>query len=421
MVALRVAIRGSRNQAAKYIPRAKMDTDVRVAVLGMGYHGRTVARELASDNRVSDLILADKRVDHAKYLLPVLRTASASVRELDVADGMALSRTLSEVDVAVNMVPEAYNMAVMDACLKAGCGYVDVSSFHPTAENEHGDIRDQLGQDGAWQARGLTAIVSIGSDPGLPNILARAAADRLRSVDAILIRRAASAGEALDGYPLYSAEAFLRYALAQPIVWEDGRFVPRRSGADEEDFEFPPPIGRRRVHLFRSESVLTLPLRLGKPVGRVDYKHDIRPDLIQAIHSLDAIDMLDPHRSIRVHGQRLTFRDAFLRVFPDPLSVMGLREGAWVIVVEVRGRNPEGERATIQGWVLMENREASDRRQTTPEHLLTSTAAAAGAILIGTKKAPRAGVLVPEEIPPEVIAPELELRGVRQNFVRANT
>lgn len=389
---------------------------VRVAVVGMGYHGRTVARELAADGRITQLLLADKRADRAKYLLPVLRAGLATVRELDLTDGAALKRMLSEVDVAVNMVPERYNMAMMRACLDVGCGYLDVSSFHPTSPGERGDIRDQLAQDEAWQERGMTAIIGLGSDPGLPNVLARAAADRLESVDAILIRRGASATEALDGYPLYSGEAFLQYSLAQPVVWEGGRFVPGQSGTEEEDFVFPPPLGKRRVHLFRSESVMTLPLRLGRPVGRVDYKHDIRPDLVRAIRALDAIGLLDPHRSIRVHDQRVTFRDAFLRALPDPLTLMGLRVGAWMMVVEVRGTTAEGKPETIQGWVVMENREASERRQTTPEHVLTSAAAAAGALLIGTKRTPRPGVLVPEQLPPAAIASELETRGVRLNF-----
>lgn len=395
-----------------------MDAGVRVAVVGMGYHGRTAARELASDSRVSELVLADKRADRGRYVLPLLKHAATSVRELDVTDGTALRRTLSEVDVAVNMVPEMYNMAMMRACLDAGCGYVDVSSFHPTAETDRGDIRDQLNLDSVWRDRGNTAILCLGSDPGLPNILARAATDRLQTVDAIRIRRAASATDAIDGYPLYSGEAFIRYALAQSVVWEGGKFVNQVSGDGEEDFNFPLPIGRRRVHLFRSESVMTLPLRLGKPVGLVDYKHDIRLELVRAIQALDSIGLLDPGRSIRVLDQRFTFRDAFLRVLPDPLMLMGLKVGAWMMVVEARGTTPEGKNETIVGWVIMENKEASERRQTTPEHLLTSAAAAAGALLIGTKRAPRSGVLVPEELPPAAIASELGTRGVRLNFTQ---
>ncbi len=259
----------------------------------------------------------------------------------------------------------------------------------------------------------------MGSDPGLPNLLARAASDRLQSVDAIRIRRAASAGKGLDGYPDYSGEAFLQYALSPPVVWEGGRFVARKAGDEQENFNFPPPIGRRRVHLFRSESVMSLPLRLGKPVGRVDYKHDIHLDLVRAIQALNALGFFAPDRSIRIQAQRLTFRDAFLRVLPDPMALMGLVVGAWVMVVEAEGTTPEGSKATIRGWVLMENREATERRGTTPDYLLTCLAASAGAALIGAKKAPRAGVLAPEELPPDTIGPELELRGVRLRLTQA--
>jgi saccharopine dehydrogenase (NAD+, L-lysine-forming) len=391
---------------------------LRIAVLGMGAHGRTVALELATDPRVSNIVLVDKHGERARVLLKSPLMVSASARVLDVRDGPTLRKLLSEVDVAVNMTPEEHNLAIMRECLEARCGYVDTASFYPPTDRGPGDIYDQLDQDRGWQERGLTAIVGLGSDPGLPNILARMASDQLQAIHEIRIRRAATATKALDGYPLYSGESFLRYALFPPEVWEEGHLVHKEPGSGEEDFEFPPPIGRRRVTLFRSESVVTVPLRLGKPVGRVDYKHDIRSELVLAIHALNRLGFFEPNRLVRILGAQTTFKEAFLQTFPDPIATMSLRVGAWAMVVEALGTTSEGMETTIRGSVLMENLEATARRETTPEQLLSSRAAAAGALLIGAKKTPRPGVLVPEEFPPAVIIPELERRGVKLHMTR---
>ncbi len=388
---------------------------MRVAILGIGGYGRAAALELASDRRVSELLLIDRRGDRPRVLQHALRT-SASALELDVTNAQALRHALSEVDVTVNMIPSQHNIAIMDACLDAGCGYVDVSSHHPASAGETGDILEQLDQDQDWRDRRLTAIVSMGSDPGLSNVMARVASARFQRIDVIRIRRAATGPKAVDGFPMYSREIFLEDALSQPVIWEAGELVDQQPACGEEPFEFPQPIGPRRVHLFRHEEVLTLPLRLGKPVGRVDYKHDINPDLIRSIHALNALGLFAPERFIRIGAQRVLFRDSFLATFPEPSTLLSLQTGALAIVVEVTGRTGKGEEITVRGWVVMENREASRQHATTPEHVLAADAAAAGAILIGTKKASRAGVLAPEELPPEIVLPELEARGVQLNF-----
>lgn len=388
---------------------------MKVAILGIGGYGRAAVLELASDRRVSKLVLLDRRGDRSRVLQHAIRTA-VTAKELDVTDGQALSRALSEVDVAVNMIPSQHNIAIMRACLDAGCGYVDVSSHHSASPQEGGDILEQLDQDLDWRDRKLNAIVSMGSDPGLSNVMARVASDRFERIDAIRIRRAATGTRTVDGFPLYSREIFLEDALSRPVVWQGGGLVDQPPASGEEDFEFPPPIGVRRVHLFRHAEVLTLPLRLGKPVGKIDYKHDINPELIRAIHSLNGLGLFASNRTVRVGMHNVAFRDAFLAAFPEPSTLMSLQTGALAIVVEVEGKTKNGEHRTVRGSILMENREASRLHSTTPEHVLAASAAAAAAVLIATRKAPRAGVLAPEELPPDIVLPELQARAIRLSF-----
>ena len=388
---------------------------MKVAILGIGGYGRAAALALASDRRVSELVLVDRRGERSRVLQHAMRTA-VSAKELDVTDGQGLRRALSEVDVAVNMVPSQHNIAIMRACLDAGCGYVDVSSHLLASPNEGGDILEQLDQETDWRDQKLTAIVSMGSDPGLSNVMVRVASERLDRIDSIRIRRAATGTKAVDGFPLYSREIFLEDALSRPVIWEAGELVEQPPASGEEEFEFPPPIGVRRVHLFRHAEVLTLPRRLGKPVGRIDYKHDINPELIRAIHALHRLGLLSPDRSVVIRGQIVAFRDAFLAAFPEPSTLMSLQTGGLAIVVEVAGRKKGGDEMTVRGSILMENREASRLHSTTPEHVLAASAAAAAATLIATGNVPRVGVLAAEELPPEIVLPELEARGIRLNF-----
>ena len=386
---------------------------MKVALLGIGGLGRILALELAADRRVTELVLVDKKGDRSRALKSIGRSAAITPLQADVGRKETLRPILSGVDVAVNATLPENNLAVMAACLDAGCGYVDGAGLSPVASGEKPGVLHQLLLDDAWKARGCTAIVSMGSDPGLSNIMARAAADRLKTVDEIRVLKGASGGGETQGYPLYSREIFLRDAVSPPTVWESGQLVARPFVGEEEDYAFPEPVGKRHVYLFYHEEVITLPLRLGKPVARVCYKHDINPELVRSVLALDALGLLAPDKKVKIGVSRGLFRDAFLATFPEPSTLIGPLTGTMAIVVEARGTRPDGTRGIVRGSIILDHREANRRRGTTAERLLTAAVASAGVMLIHEKKVPRAGVLAPEELAPEALLPALEARGVR--------
>jgi len=151
---------------------------VKAAVLGTGGLGRIITLELASDPRVNEIVIVDKRGDRSRALKSVGKTASVTALEADVANREALGHILAEADVAVNATLPENNLRIMEACFEEGCGYVDSSGFSPATEAERGGVLEQLALDQKWRDRGLTAIISMGSDPGISNIMARVAADR---------------------------------------------------------------------------------------------------------------------------------------------------------------------------------------------------------------------------------------------------
>lgn len=386
---------------------------VKAAVLGTGGLGRIITLELAADSRVDEIVIVDKKGDRSRALKSIGKTAALTALEADVRDRDALRRILDDADVAVNATLPEHNLTIMNACLQTGCDYVDSAAYSPSAAEGKGGVLDQLALDRTWQERDLRALISMGSDPGISNIMARVAADRFPTIDRLLVRKAATAERGTDGFPLYSREIFLRDALARPIVWNGTDLVEQEPVSGEEEYAFPAPIGTRHVHLFRHEEVFTLPRRLGKKVGWVDYKHDIKPDLVRAIHAFQALGLLNPTHMIKIGVTQVPFRDAFLAVIPEPSTLIGPIPGALGIVVEVHGKTADGTAKAVRAVLVMEHREANRRRGTTAERFLTAAAAAAGMVMIATRHVPRAGVLAPEELAPDVVLPELEGRGVK--------
>ncbi|HYM39247.1 MAG TPA: saccharopine dehydrogenase NADP-binding domain-containing protein [Thermoplasmata archaeon] len=385
---------------------------MKVAVLGIGGLGRILALELASDARVTDLVLADKRGDRSKALKSIGHGVSVRPIQVDVGEPGPLRDAIHGADLVINATLPDYNLPVMAACLDVGCSYIDPWGLSPVAPAERPGVLAQLDEDAAWKDRGLTAVVSMGSDPGLSNVMARAAADRLATLDEIRILKAAAGTGDFDGYPLYSRTVFLRDALSPPTIWDGKQIAPQPFVSGEEDYEFPAPVGKRHLYQFYHEEVLTLPYRLGRPVGRVVYKHDINPELVRAIAALDSLGLLREDRRILLGKGAMTFRDAFLATFPEPSALIGPIPGTMAIVSEVIGSRKDGSRARVRASFLLDHREANRRRGATAERYVTSAAVASAAALLIGKKMPRTGVLAAEELPLGALLPELEARGV---------
>jgi saccharopine dehydrogenase-like NADP-dependent oxidoreductase len=222
---------------------------------GAGIVGRVIARDLALGDDVAEVIVAD--LDEAGARATVEQVAPNDGRfkavGVDVTDRTMLVNLLSDVDCAINSVQYYFNMDVMRACLEARCHYVDLGGlFHTT--------RKQLKLNKDFQAKGLTAILGLGSCPGIANVQAGLVADRFDTIQAIKIYNGATTDSRDSLAWPYSLETILDEMTERPMVFRDGKFVDLDPLSEEERFDFRPPIGNQIAHLSLHSEVATLPL-----------------------------------------------------------------------------------------------------------------------------------------------------------------
>ena len=374
---------------------------MRVAILGVGGLGRTLASELRADPRVSSLLLIDQLGERARVLTGLRGRVPIEAMQLNVENRLALTKAIRGSEVVVNTTLPKYNLTIMRAALEAGGNYLDVAATGPREPGGPPGIFEQLDMHEAFKSAGRTAIVSMGLDPGISNVMARQAASRLDAVTAIRIRSGGIA--VLPGYasfPLYSREAFISDILVRPTVWADGKLQDREPMSEPEEYEFPAPVGKQQTFLISHEEVKTLPKYLGKPVGRVDFKCALEPNLVRALISLDRLGLLSDSRMIRVGNQMVPFRRAFMAAFPEPSALVLPLEGAKALSVEVEGTLGT-KRVMYRGDVVLPHQEANRRRSTTAVYYLTAVGAAIGVHLIAEKATPGPGVHPSEALEPE--------------------
>lgn len=378
---------------------------MRVAILGVGGLGRTLASELRTDPRVTGLLLADLKGERARILTAIQGRVPIEARQVNVENVSALERTIRGYDVVVNTTLPKYNLAIMEAALVAGTNYLDMSATGPRTPGGKPGILEQLDLNDRFRSAGRTALLSMGLDPGMSSVLAMGAASKLDTVEAVRIRTASTTNASqVITFPLYSREAFLEDVLVRPTVWLDGALQEREPLSEEETFMFPPPIGAQRTFLVSHEETKTVPRFLGKPVRRVDYKVALNPDLVRALNSLDHLGLLAENRTIRAGEQLVPFRRALLAAFPEPSALMLPHEGYEALAVEVEGAR-DGARLISRGDIVFSHQEANRRRSTTAVYYLTAVGASIGLVLMEEKKI-GPGVVTAEALDPARAAAE---------------
>ncbi|NLF15168.1 MAG: hypothetical protein GX597_25540, partial [Anaerolineaceae bacterium] len=140
---------------------------MRIAVLGgAGMMGCIAVQDLACSPGVDEVIIADLSEERGRQVADYLDSPRVSLARVDVRDHEALVRLLRGVDACLNATVYYTNLEIMGACLEAGTHYTDLGGlFHTTLKQL------QLGDH--FRDAGLSAVLGMGSAPGVPNVQAR--------------------------------------------------------------------------------------------------------------------------------------------------------------------------------------------------------------------------------------------------------
>ena len=173
---------------------------MRVLILGgAGMMGSGTARDLlAPYSRPMDVVIvADGAADRLDALRTSLPDARLGTVHMDITDDTALAGLLADCDLCINAVPTyaGHQMRIFDACLAARRTYVDFGGMGVLTVQ-------QKAKSAQWEAAGATAVLGLGADPGLSNVICRAVADRLDRIEKRLeLRELAEAQTRYDPEP----------------------------------------------------------------------------------------------------------------------------------------------------------------------------------------------------------------------------
>lgn len=217
-----------------------------VVVGGMGLTGRCAVYDLMMNEKIDEITVADinRTVDFPDKRVKYIK--------VDASDHENLVKALRGNDVVINAVQYYYNINIMKAALEAGVHYLDLGGlYYVTLE--------QMKLDQDFKNKGILAIVGMGAQPGISNIMASYAVSKLDKVDKILIR---------DGWVDKTNYSKLFFTWSPSTLFDEftltavhynNGFIQSEPFSASEEYDFGWEVGKTKIFRTVHSELATLP------------------------------------------------------------------------------------------------------------------------------------------------------------------
>jgi lysine 6-dehydrogenase len=242
---------------------------MKLAIIGAaGRQALAAIYDFVEDESVEKVLLIDVIPEALRARTQLIDSKKIEERVIDVLNTKALADALNSYDACVNCTSHIFNLPVMEACILSKTNYTDLGGLYHWAKK-------QLTKHEEFKNAGITGIVGSGSAPGIVNVMAKYAVDKLdtvdtvRILDAIVNRAAAKAKFA----PPYALNTLIDEFTVNNFEYRNGEMVELPPFSGEEVADFPDPIGRQTLYNMIHSEVATMPVFFAnKGIKNVSFK-----------------------------------------------------------------------------------------------------------------------------------------------------
>ncbi|MDP2672867.1 MAG: saccharopine dehydrogenase C-terminal domain-containing protein [Nanoarchaeota archaeon] len=366
-------------------------------VLGAtGEEGNIASRDLLESGY--SVLLCGRNKSRVKNLLKY-KKAKFTYVDLNNVKKTAGILKKSGAKIAVNCAELRMNINAMKACLISGLHYLDLGGLQEMTIQQYKFDKD-------FKKRKLTALLGCGSTPGISNVMASYAVDKLDSVEHIEVGFAWDSNIKKFILP-YSIESIVYELTTDPIILDNGKFKKTKACSFEGVLKFK-EIKKQNTYCIVHSEVFTFKKYFGnKGLKFVHYKAGF-PE-----HSFKVLDILiklgfGSKELINMHGINLRpidFTREVLKKINRPKDYKET-EDIWIKVYGKSGRKPKKIEMdclvkTLKGW------------ENYGSNLNTGMSISIMAQMLNKNLIKKAGITAPEEsVPPMPFFKELKKRKI---------
>jgi len=264
-------------------PRREKKTARAVVLGGCGVVGTAATKTLAKSKDFSEVVIGDIDLKKAAALAKQLGDKVSAI-QVNASDPSSVKQAIKGADMVVNCVGPYYKFLkpILSTVIEAGINYVDVN-------DDTGATYEALAMDAAAKKANVTALIGMGSSPGVTNLLAGyAARDLLEECESIDMFHT-HGGEPTEG-PGVIAHRFYCMNVDVPMFL-DGKAM-KLTQAESENYtemvDFINLPGKHKVYPYPHPEPITLPMFIKNGLKRVTNKGSVLPEeyynLTRAVH-----------------------------------------------------------------------------------------------------------------------------------------
>lgn len=351
---------------------------MKVLVLGCGEMGESAIHDLYDYGEFDEIIIGTRDLSKAFNVLNSCKGGDSKTKavKIHIENIDELEKLMKGNDVVVNCIGPnyKYEVSIARAAIRAQVNLVDINDDYETTYQ-------MLALHEEAMEAGVLVILGMGASPGVNNILVRAAANELDTVEKIhtawVMSGADPGGLALSYHLLYSLSH-------EALTFQDSQMIKVQSFIDgKEKMLFPEPVGEMNVYHIGHPEPITLS-RCFKGIQYADDKATFNPpfvnDLILELGKM-AREAAGPVRLGAAKIDAMDFAAAYLH--QKCKSLKGIpKEGALRVKVEgKKGNKPRSVLFSSSATIA----------------LGTGIPASIGAIMSARGEIEKRGVLPPEE------------------------
>lgn len=239
---------------------------MRITIIGCGAQGTGLAGLLAMEQDVERIVLADYSKEAVEKAAALVRTLGNKVaakeilqEQVNAGDEEDVRRVIHGSDICFHGILPCFNLTIMKACLKERVNYLDLIALPGGKEEGHETIGAQLALSRQYEEAGLIAVPSVGISPGWTLLASEEMIGRLDKVNEVVLRFADYLETEEFTTSINPAFMFSEWIGGpHPSAWKDGKIIAEDMFESEEEFEFPEPIGKRKIYTCTSQPDISM-------------------------------------------------------------------------------------------------------------------------------------------------------------------
>lgn len=393
-----------------------------VLIIGAGGVAQVVAHKCAQYNDLlGDIHIASRTLAKCEAIIRTVhekrnavtgrRLVAHQLDALDVEKTAALIRE-TQSQIVINVGSSFLNMSVLSACLETGAAYID-TAIHEDPEKIceappwYGNYEWKRRDDCA--AKGVTALLGAGFDPGVVNAYARLARDdyfdRIESIDIIDI----NAGDHGRYFATnFDPEINFREFTGQVWSWQKGQWTANKMFEVSQEWDLP-VVGKRMTYMTGHDEIHSLSRTLDVP--NIRFWMGFGERYITVFTVLRSLGLLSEQPVTTAEGQTVVPLKVVKAVLPDPSSLAPDYRGKTCIGDLVKGVK-DGRPREVFIYNIADHAEAFREVGSQAISYTAGVPAAAAAILVARGDWDVGKMANIEELPPKPFLSLLDEMGL---------